>query len=160
MNQRYGKGRQEGFSIVVAIFILVILGSLGSYMLSTSMMQQKTTLYAIQGSRAYKAAQSGIQWGVHQALLNAGTRETACGELITSPPVTTNIILTPPGLNNFDVDVQCSWTTHVDGGIDFCMFHLTAVARYGNFGELDFVSRTVEAVVTNRATPIAGSPGC
>ena len=47
--------KQKGFSIVMAIFILVVLGLLGSYMVRLSGVQQATSSYALQGAKAFAA---------------------------------------------------------------------------------------------------------
>lgn len=59
---------QSGFAIVSAIFLLVVLAALGAFMVTFSGVQHVTQAQDIQGSRAYWAARSGIEWGVYQAV--------------------------------------------------------------------------------------------
>lgn len=68
-----GARRQSGFSIVSAIFLLVVLSLLGTLMLTFSTVQHSTSAQDIQGSRAYHAARAGIEWGLFQ-LLRTGTQ--------------------------------------------------------------------------------------
>ena len=58
--------RMQGFAIVTAIFILVVLAALGAFIVSISTNQQIGTALDIQGVRAYQAAKSGVEWGIYQ----------------------------------------------------------------------------------------------
>ena len=58
--------RHSGFTIISAIFILVVLAALGAFMVTISTNQQIGSALDVQGSRAYQAARSGIEWGVYQ----------------------------------------------------------------------------------------------
>ncbi len=138
-----GMARQSGFSLVAAIFILVILGMMGSYMVSTSVMQYQTTDYAVQGARAYKAAQSGLQWAIYQVI--NGTGNFTCGN--EGAERTRNLVFAANGLNGFGVDVTCNWVSYTADNI--CMYRFTTEARFGGFGQPDFVSRRLEAVVSD-----------
>ena len=62
---------QSGFSLVTAIFLLVILASLGAFIVTISGVQQTSSALDVQGSRAYQAARSGIEWGTYQVLQTA-----------------------------------------------------------------------------------------
>ena len=65
--------RQPGFTIVSAIFLLVVLALLGAFIVNLSTTQNVTSAQDIQGSRAYHAARAGLEWGLYQVLdpLNA-----------------------------------------------------------------------------------------
>lgn len=138
------RAAQRGFSLVVAIFILVILALLGAFMLTLSVVERSTSSYAVQGARAYDAALSGIEWGVREAL-SAG----AC-------PATTTFALTGAGLDGFSVTVQCSSTDHVEPQSDpgqFKVYVITSSARSGTFGQPDFFSRSAQATITGGNPP-------
>jgi len=55
--------RQRGFSVIAAIFLLVVLAALGAFMLTFSTVQQTTGTQDLQGARGYQAARSGVEWG-------------------------------------------------------------------------------------------------
>ena len=59
---------QNGFTIVQAIFILVVLALLGTYMVRLSTVQQSTTTQALLQARAYQAARAGLEWGIAATL--------------------------------------------------------------------------------------------
>lgn len=135
---------QRGFSLVAAIFIVVALAALGAFMVTLSTLQQLTSSSALQGARAFQAAQSGIEWGVYQALNGA-----ACS---ASPASTTTgpFGLTVPGLDGFQVTVACSYTEHQEGPPPlYRVFTIGSVATFGNPGDPNFVSRSLVVTVTN-----------
>ena len=55
---------QNGFTLVQAIFILVVLALLGTYMVSLSTVGQATSTQAVMQARAYQAARAGLEWGI------------------------------------------------------------------------------------------------
>lgn len=61
---------QKGFSLVSAIFLLVVLAGLGAAMVTISGAQHTGSALDIEGARAYQAARAGVEWGVHR-LANA-----------------------------------------------------------------------------------------
>ncbi|MBT3206159.1 MAG: pilus assembly protein MshP, partial [Gammaproteobacteria bacterium] len=54
---------QQGFSLITAIFLLVVLATLMGYMVSLRVVQQQTVVMSIQGARALQAARAGIEYG-------------------------------------------------------------------------------------------------
>ncbi len=56
------KHSQRGYLLVAAIFLLVGLAALGAFMVKFSNTQHLTSAQDIQGSRAYWAARSGLEW--------------------------------------------------------------------------------------------------
>ncbi len=142
----YGK-HQRGFALVAAIFIIVVLALLGIMTVTISSMQRATASTAAQGTRAYYAARAGIEWGTYQA-----TQSTpSCAPTTTFP-------LAVSGLSGISVTVLCqqlssSAVQHQEYGQSYYVFALTSTATSGNFGDADFVSRTINAVVTTALPP-------
>jgi len=64
--------RVRGFALVLAVFLIVTLATIGAYMLLVSNVQVETGVMDEQGARAYQAARAGLDWGAYQALQNAG----------------------------------------------------------------------------------------
>jgi MSHA biogenesis protein MshP len=58
----------RGFSLISAIFLLVVLAGLGVAMVSISTVQNTSSALDIQGVRAYQAAKAGIEWGLYMRL--------------------------------------------------------------------------------------------
>lgn len=65
-----GVNRESGFSLVTAIFLLVVLAGLGVAMVTISTTQHQSSGLDVQGVRAYQAARAGVEWGLFQKLRN------------------------------------------------------------------------------------------
>lgn len=141
--------RQHGFALVAAIFIVVVLAMLGVMMVTIGGMQRATVSAAAQGTRAYYAARSGVEWGIYGAINNTAA---TCGGL-PSTPTTNTFTLAVNGLNGYTVSVVCSYTPHFERGNPYNVYLITATATSGAFGEADYVSRTLNTTVTDALPP-------
>ncbi len=129
-------GRQRGFALVVAIFLIVVLSSLAMYIVRISGMQHQTVNVTLLGARAFQAARVGVEWGAFQALDSA-----AC--------TTTTLTLTEGGLDGFDVEVTCTSSSHTETGNTYNVFAIDVEARAGVYGNPDYVSRRMQATLTD-----------
>jgi len=128
--------RQRGVALVAAIFLIVVLSSLGLYIVKISGMQHQTVTVTLLGARALQAAQVGVEWGAFQALDSA-----AC--------TTTTLNLTEGGLDGFDVEVTCTSSSHTESGNTYNVFDIDVEARAGVYGNPDYVSRRMQATLTD-----------
>jgi MSHA biogenesis protein MshP len=128
--------RERGFALVAAIFLIVVLALLGLFIVRISGVQHQTVNVALLGARAFEAARTGIEWGAFQALDSA-----SC--------TTTTLNLTEGGLNGFDVDVTCTSSTHTETGNTYNVYLIDVVASDGIYGNPDYVSRRMQATVTD-----------
>ena len=64
--------RVRGFALILALFLIVSLATIGAYLLTVSNVQVETGIMDEQGARAYQAARAGIEWGAYQVLQNPG----------------------------------------------------------------------------------------
>jgi MSHA biogenesis protein MshP len=88
--------QQHGFSLVSAIFLMVVLAALGAAIVNVSTMQHTGSALDVQGTRAYQAARAGIEWGVYRQI-----KASVCiGETSFVPPA--------PTLSGFTVTVRCA----------------------------------------------------
>jgi MSHA biogenesis protein MshP len=131
--------RQAGFTLITAIFLLVVVASLSVYILSLRSVQQTTLVYSVQGARAMQAARAGIQWGVYQAIT-------------TNSCPTTNLTFSPDGaaLSAFQVVVSCLSSDHQEAAETIRVFRIESTATTTSFtyGSLDFVFRRLGATVS------------
>ena len=127
---------QRGFSLIPALFLLVVLAALGIVAVRLMGVQQQTVVLAMQSSRAYAAARSGVDWSAYQALVNGN-----CG--------TSTLALTEAGLAGFSVDTSCSATTHTEGPNTVSVYVIDAFAWSGGYGTPDYVSRRIRSTVTD-----------
>lgn len=128
---------QRGFSLLSAIFLIVVIAALGVFMVTLSGTQHFTTLLSLKGAQAYNASRAGLEWGVYQALV--------VGSCAGSTPLT----LTHGGVSGFSVTVTCSSSTHTEAGDTFNIYAITAFASSGTLGQADYVSRRMRTVVSD-----------
>lgn len=124
-----------GFAIISAIFLIVILAALGAFMVTFSSVQQTTSALDLQGSRAYHAARTGIEWGAFQVLISGAT----------CPAATT---LSPGGtLTGFSVAVSCKAFATTEGGAPVTMYQIVSIASQGTVGSPTFSERQLTATI-------------
>jgi len=126
--------KQTGFAIVAAMFLLIIVGLLGKYLVNISGVHHKTTILSLQSARAYHAAKSGIEWGIVNAC-NSGSYS----------------------INNFDITITAASDAGnpydenlVDasgGAIPINICKINSKAEYGTYGTADYIARTVEVTI-------------
>jgi len=140
---------QSGVTIVSAIFILVVLAALGAFIVTVSTSQQIGSALDVQGSRAYQAARSGIEWGVYQtqaspnaaapynfsfgtpagAFGSANPNTRVCpGTTLPTLASTTSFVPTATTLSGFTVTVVCTPTPDPGGFGGPIIYTVTATA--------------------------------
>ena len=170
----------RGFSIVTAIFLLVVLSLLGAFIVSVTGLQQSSQQLDVQGVRAYQAARAGMEWGAWQVLdpnntINAasctapppdmpvcpgagGTTDLAAGTLAVS-------------LSPFTVTVVCTRTTATEGNRNIWTYELVSTAcnqplgvspKCPNTGTpaTGYVDRRITAVLSKCKDSTAAAPRC
>ena len=151
--RRYaGLRASRGFALPTAIFLLVVLAALGAFMLTMSSVQHTTAAQDVQGTRAYQAARTGMEWGIYQIMKpeNDNYNKTAgfetphaCAGAMTGSPLTT----LGGTLAGFSVAVSCTQTTHDEGGNTIRVYQVTSTASYGQTGTVGYVERQITATV-------------
>ena len=123
---------QDGFAIVAAIFLLVVLAALGAFMLTLSNTQHLTSTQDVQGSRTYWAAKAGIQWAADRLKPPAGACPGA-----TSFPV-----------DGFSVTVTCISNTYTEGTAPKSIYWVTSTATGGgSVGSIGYTERVINAFI-------------
>jgi MSHA biogenesis protein MshP len=128
---------QQGMSMVIALFVIVVVASLAAFAVNIGTMQREQTTLQLAGDRALEAARSGSEWAAYRALVN-----NACA-------ASTVLNLTQGALNGYRVTVSCNATSHIEGTINYRIFDVTSFAQYGRFGGAGYVSSTVSSRFTN-----------
>lgn len=102
-----------GFVLPAAIFLLVVLGGLASWMIQLTVATQAQDALAIEGERAYQAAQAGLEAGIYAALNGScGSQNIAFGN----------------SLSRFSTSVSCAESTADEGGTTRIFRRITSVA--------------------------------
>jgi MSHA biogenesis protein MshP len=130
--------RQCGFSLVSAIFLLVVLAGLGVYAVRLNTLQQQTVTAGLRAAQAFEAARAGVEWGAYRAL-NAGVCAAS------------TLNLTEGATAGFRVSVECSQSTHAEGASTVRVFVFDVRAESGIYGGPDYVSRRVQTKITDAA---------
>lgn len=131
------KKYQPGFTLVSAIFLLVIIAALGLFTVTISSTQQQTSVMDLQGSRAYQAAKAGIEWGIYRV-----TKDSACPATSPTMPAGTQ-------LSAFTLVISCSSTAYTEGTNTFSVYQLTSTASSGTVGSISYVERQLQVAIKN-----------
>ena len=97
--------RQRGLGAVAALFVLVVLSVLGAAIARLGWTQQISSVQDMDGARAQRAANSGAEWGLYQALRGPWTTCNGATRTLTS-------MRADLGMN---VTVTCNSTVYVEG---------------------------------------------
>ncbi len=133
---------QRGFSIVSAVFLLVVLAVMGTAMVTFSTAQYRGQTLDMMGSRAYQAANAGIEWAAYNIATNPGVAvasQTLAG--------------LDGNLSDFTVTVSYTAVAHSDAvtageaEVNVWAYDITATAVYGTPGTAEYVERMVKAKI-------------
>jgi MSHA biogenesis protein MshP len=134
------QSQQTGFTLITAIFLLVVVALLMSYIVSLRAVQQSTLVYGVQGARAMQAARAGLEWGIYQAI-NEPTSPTC---LASSDEFSGS-----GAISNFAINVTCTASPgHFEGSHETTIFRLTSTATTGEYGTLDYVFRRLQTTIS------------
>jgi MSHA biogenesis protein MshP len=135
---------ESGFSLVSAIFILVVLAVLGAALLTVSSLQHTSSGIDFQGVRAYQAARSGVEWGLYRLLDPDGAPAA------TLPSCWAGSAAVTPGasLSAFTVTATCTRDTANELGRDIGVYTIVSTATFGTAQQPNHVSRSVRATLS------------
>lgn len=140
---------QDGFSLVTAIFLLVVLSLLGAMMVTFFTVQQQTTALDVMGARAYQAAHAGAEWGAFQ-IMQSGVAGTAVATACRAPGGTTQSLPALGGtLAPLTVNVTCSAASHVEAAGTIWVYSINSVASTTGSaaGSQDYVERHIQMTI-------------
>lgn len=117
MNDPVKRRLCRGFALVSAIFLLVVLASLGAFAVSISNSLHIGSALDLQGARAHQAARTGLEWGAYQVMVTNGGAACPASTDLTMPAGATT-------LSGITVTVLCAQ----DGAVGNGVFRITATA--------------------------------
>lgn len=135
--------RQGGFSLVMAIFLIVVLGALAAFAVQIAMSQYQAANVELLEARAQAAADAGIEWGANLTL--HASPVIFCAGV----PASRTFTLTQGALKGFVLTVACNPTQHqIYSGTppapqNYEVYTLTSTATSGTYGGPDYVARSV-----------------
>jgi len=121
---------QQGFSLVAAIFVIALALLIVLAAVLSLSVRSRSTVLALEGSRALAAADSGLEVAIARALAGG------CAAVPAS--------LT---LEGFDVTLECTAFAADEAPTTYTIYRLTARAASGSFADSTLVSRSVRATV-------------
>ncbi len=149
--------RARGFAFIAALFLLVVLGAFAAFVVSIGANAQASSAVAIQGVRAYEAANAGLEWATYQELSPTG---------IVTPPdcfASPSSVTLPAAFGGFSVSVRCVRTPaypnyYEEGSQRVAIYDFTATASMGTAGSAEYAERQLEARVEQCKDPYGTSP--
>jgi MSHA biogenesis protein MshP len=105
---------QGGFSLLTAIFLLVVLAGLGGVMVTFFAAQQQSSTMDVLGSRAYQASRAGIEWAAYNIVQNNAGHTV--GWLCCSSCTAFAANTLAGNLSPFTVTLTCASFMAVEGG--------------------------------------------
>ena len=128
---RLSGNRQSGFSAMIALVLVTLLGLVGVYMSTQGTVGQLSTVLSFNGMQAWFAARSGADWGALRALN---------GSCVASTSFT---------IDAYSVTVTCSSASVTEAPDTYNVYTINSTAVRGANGDLTRISRSVRAFVTN-----------
>lgn len=140
---------QKGFSLVTAIFLLVVLGTLGAMMATFFATQQQSSTLDVLGSRTYQAARAGIEWSAFNIFATAAGTGIPWPGCAAFPGPAPGPVLFAAGalagdLAPYSVSLTCAFASAVEGTGAIAVYDITSTASYGGAaGNPDYVERVI-----------------
>jgi MSHA biogenesis protein MshP len=156
---------ERGFSIVTAVFLVVVLALLGAFIVSVTGLQSSSSQLDVLGVRAYHAARAGVEWAAFQTLDPNFTLGPAAFAVCPASP--TNLTGFAGSLAPFTVTVTCAATPATEGNNNIRSYAVTATACNQPAGgttcpnpapAAGYVERQVQAVFSKCKDPNAAAP--
>ena len=128
---------QRGFTLVWALFLVVIGSLIATYMLRMSAVQVGGNTLAITGARAWQAANAGAEWGMHQATISSSCAASS-----------TFAMGAESDLSGFTVTVTCASSSYSEGSGTVTLYQIVSSAERGVLGTTpDYAYRRVRVTV-------------
>jgi len=132
-----------GFALMLAVFLIVTLATIGLYLVTVSTGQVQAVSQDEQAVRAYQAARAGLERGMYQRLISSNCTVPA------------SITFANPGLTGFRAEITCAQVgiTENEGATPVSVFLITSRGCNANpcppaTPPLTYVERQLQVTVT------------
>lgn len=126
------KKKQNGFTAIMVIIILVLFALIGTYMSTQVVTSSISTTLSLLSIKGWFAARSGTEWAIHQVLNNACTPFPASFSI-----------------NDYDLVITCNPTAVSEGPDNYTIYDIVTTVQKDNPGDLTYISRTLRTSVTD-----------
>lgn len=144
---------EHGFSLISAIFLLVVIAALGTFAVTLSTTQQQSAALDALGARAYQAARAGIEWGAfqitHSGVVGTGFASDCQADSVPQVTASQPPALPAAQLSVFSVAVTCGATSAVGDTLNW-VYELIATAsgvEGASHGSPNYVERQVRVTI-------------
>lgn len=132
---------QCGFSLISAIFLLVVIAALGTFAVTLSTAQNQSQTLDILGARGYQAALSGVEWAAYNVNQQPANSPIVWAGCATGATVTVGGNLAP-----FTVTVNCTAVSAVEGATTFWIYSISSQAKTAGVpGDSNYVEQEATA---------------
>lgn len=145
---------QAGFAIVGAVFLIVLLATVGAYILAGGARQGVVPDRALIAGRSYIANRNALEWALYQAVAPPQNCSAPGGEAnatVGNCAASTTFTMLGYGLDDVTAAVTCSVPSkgdNCDTGSQWAfVYNLTAMIGVGVSGTGNYVERKLEAEV-------------
>lgn len=125
--------QQRGITLVVGIFVLVVLAGLAAFLATLATVQHQSVAFGVEGSRVLAAARSGVELKAWRVMENDDACEDRDFELEESAAA------------GIAVSIGCSSSSHDERGEALTLYHVTATAERGSYGDPYYIRRAYSA---------------
>ncbi len=133
---------QTGFSLISAIFLLVVIAALGTFAVTLSTTQNQSQAMDVMGARGYQAALAGVEWAAFNVTQQAVSSPVAWAGCVMGATVTVGGNLAPFS----PVTVNCVATSAVEGASTMWIYSVSSVANAGGAaGDVNYVEQIATA---------------
>lgn len=148
---------QRGVSVITAVFIMLLLGVISALMVNLMSTAHMTSAQDIEGSRAYQAAQAGVEWGLYHVLDPLNTTSLPVMPACPAPPIL-------PVIDGFTVSLTCdrfpdNANVYTEGDRSITVYRLVATANKGTLGTPGFIERQITVTASKCRSPSSTGPG-
>lgn len=126
---------QKGITLIGAIFVLVIVSMLGTYLVKVAGVQRQSVVSNLLTARAYQAANAGLEWTLSR--------------LINQNSCVSNTVISET-INGFTVQTSCSALPsggYDEAGTIINIYKISSHSELGTYGTNHYVSRELETIV-------------
>lgn len=147
---------QRGFSLITAIFLLVVIVSLGTLMVTFWAAQQQDSALEVLGARAYQASRAGVEWGTFQishSQVAGASFATSCQtgtSSVPAMPTTQPDLAGTPFSPSYTLAISCFATSHVENAGTVWAYGLVATVsgvEGASPGMANYVERRIQATI-------------
>lgn len=124
--------RRNAFALLSAIAMLLLLSGAAMFLARILSASHQSSQNGYLLAQVYQYANSGLEWGIYQAMQPTPICAYADEELTFE--------------DNFVAHVSCTLENYADEGID--IMRIQSVASFGELGDQNYIIRRMEVAVT------------